>query len=325
MSCETIDHCLLLRKRLNDNAKCVNQSEYPGFFASAIAINGSVTPLVIKLVLITMLYALAVAVLCLYCPWATLSVSPFEYAGLVMGLVLVFRINAGYERWWEARKLWGTIIYSSRNLAIIVSVYTNTSQDETVQKIIRLIASMPYLMRNNLRLSDSIVDVCHLLDQNTYLELQDAEHRPAFISTKIACLLNHLHHKGSIDHFAFMKAEESRAVILDCQGACERILKTPIPFVMAVKARRFILLFLMILPFAIADIAWYVAPFITGLVAYALYSLDQIGIELQNPFSARNLSHLPLGDMSAKIEKNVFEIYQKFSKNQRVEYQPFCP
>ena len=92
-----------------------------------------------------------------------------------------------------------------------------------------------------------------------------------------------------------MQVDRERAALIDHIGACERILKTPLPLVYAIKIRRFIALFLLTLPFALLHRIngdWLV-PFITMMVAYPLMSLDQIGIELQNPFSKANLSHLP--------------------------------
>ena len=79
---------------------------------------------------------------------------------------------------------------------------------------------------------------------------------------------------------------------------------------MAVKSRRFIFLFLMALPFATVGTSIYITPFITGIVAYALLSLDQIGVELQHPFSQERLSHLPLNNICLNIEKNIVEIRQ---------------
>lgn len=113
---------------MKDNRKIVNQYESPDFLASALAIHGSVTPKVLKPVLVATLYACFISLLSLFIPWLAIPISPFEYAGLVMGLILVFRINAGYDRWWEARKLWGSVVNSSRNLAIIIANYVPSTE-----------------------------------------------------------------------------------------------------------------------------------------------------------------------------------------------------
>lgn len=293
---------------MKENKKMINQCEYPNFLVSALAIHGSVTPRVWKKVLVACIYACFISFLSIFIPWFSLPISPFEYAGVIMGLILVFRVNAGYDRWWEARKLWGTVVNCSRNLAIILVNYVEPSNRDKIYKSLGLIAAMPYLMKNTLRGVRSTEEVKHLLCDSTYTELQQWQHKPNFISSKFAELLSPLQKNGTLNQFSFLKAEELRETIIDCQGACERILKTPMPFVMAIKSRRFILLFLLILPVALVNYSIYINPIVMMFVAYALFSLDQIGVELQNPFSIENLSHLPLNDICKSLENNVMEI-----------------
>lgn len=293
---------------MTENKKTSNQYEYPNFLDCALAIHGSVTPRVWKKVVAACIYACFISLLSIFIPALSLPISPFEYAGVIMGLILVFRVNAGYDRWWEARKLWGTVTNCSRNLAIIITNYMRTSHKNERDASLGLIATMPYLMKNTLIGITSTDEVEHLLDDDTYIQLQQWKHKPNFISSKLAEIFSRLQENGTLNAFAFLKAEELRETVLDCQGACERILKTPMPFVMAIKSRRFILLFLLILPIALVNYSIYINPIIVTLVAYALFSLDQIGAELQNPFSIENLSHLPLNDICKTIENNVIEI-----------------
>lgn len=293
---------------MKDNKKNINQYEYANFMDCALAIEGSVTPKVWKKVLAVSLYASFISLLSIFIPWLSLPISPFEYAGGIMALILVFRVNAGYDRWWEARKLWGNVVNCSRNLAIIITNYVNPSCEEEIDKTLGLIAAMPYLMKNTLRGNTSTEEVKHLLGDDTYAQLQQWQHKPNLISSELALMLSRMQESGQLNQFSFLKAEELREAIVDCQGACERILKTPIPFVMAIKSRRFILLFLIILPVALVNYSVYINPIIEILVGYALFSLDQIGFELQNPFSIKNLSHLPLDDICSTIENNVIEI-----------------
>ena len=300
---------------MKENKKNINQYEYPNFMECALAINGSVTPKVWKKVLAITVYACFISLLSVFIPGCSLPISPFEYAGVIMGLILVFRVNAGYDRWWEGRKLWGTVVNCSRNLAIVIISYVEPSNKSERDKILGLIAAMPYLMKNNLRGTTSTEEVKHLLCDETYAELHQWQHKPNLISLKLALMLSQMLKSDNLNQFSFLKAEELREIIVDCQGACERILKTPMPFVMAIKSRRFILLFLIILPLALVNYSVYINPIIVALVGYALFSLDQIGVELQNPFSIENLSHLPLNDICRTIEHNVMEIQKsKVSK-----------
>lgn len=300
---------------MTENSKTINQYEYPNFLDSALAIHGSVTPKVWKKVFAAFIYACLISLLSIFIPSLSLPISPFEYAGAIMGLILVFRVNAGYDRWWEARKLWGTVVNCSRNLAIIIINYIRTSDSKEIENSLGLIAAMPYLMKNTLRRFTATDEVKHLLDEDTYAQLQQWQHQPNFISSKLAELLAKLQEEGQLNQFSFLKAEELRETMVDCQGACERILKTPMPFVMAIKSRRFILLFLMILPAALVNYSVYISPMIVTLVAYALFSLDQIGVELQNPFSIDNLSHLPLNEICNTIENNIAEIKKSHITN----------
>jgi ion channel-forming bestrophin family protein len=293
--------------------KLVNKYEYEGFFRTALALKGSVTPIVFTNVCIIMLYSCLISYLNYLIPEASLPIGPFEYAGLMMGLVLVFRVNAGHDRWWEARKLWGNIVNQSRNFAIIILNYPKADSLEWKIKISNYIAAMPYLIKNNLQNDPSIEDIKSLVDQETLEILIQADNKANALSTIIAHELHMLRVNNKLDDFAFLRAEEKRSLIIDSQGGCERILKTPMPFVMAVKSRRFILFFLLSLPFALVNASIIINPFITAVIAYALFSLDQIGIELQNPFSEDRLSHLPLNEICKTIEKNIMEL-QAISK-----------
>jgi len=299
---------------MNKKIPFVNQIEHDSFLQNALTLKGSVTPRVIKKVIFVFLYSCLISFINYIEPSVFLPIGPFEYAGLIMGLILVFRLNAGYDRWWEARKIWGNIVNQSRNLAIVISNYVLTDDSNEKLKVINYIAAMPFLVKNSLRGDDSVDDIKHLVGNIDLLKIIQSENKPAILSSMIAYGLNKFRNQNQLDSFSFLQAEEARALILDSHGACERILKTPIPFVMAVKSRRFIFLFLMALPFATDSTSLYITPFITGLVAYALLSLDQIGVELQNPFSQDRLSHLPLNNICNTIEKNISEIQKRMEE-----------
>lgn len=285
-----------------------NQPEYENFFKSALALKGSVTPKVMKKVGLIIIYTCLVSYLCYLFPLAVLPIGPFEYGGLIMGLILVFRVNAGYDRWWEARKLWGNVVNQCRNLAIILVNYTNHGGQDWILKITNMISALPYLMKDNLREQTNLQSLGHILDLENIQQLRESKHRPVILASMIAQEMQIARNNHGLDSFAFLQAQEQLNHIIDAQGACERILRTPMPFVMAVKSRRFILLFLLMLPFALANVSLFISPLIAGIVSYALFSLDQIGIELQNPFSEKNLSHLPLDNICKTIDDNIKEI-----------------
>ena len=293
---------------MNENNNLQNRPEYESFLKSALALKGSVTPKVMKKVGLIIIYTILASYLCYLYPSLVLPIGPFEYGGLIMGLILVFRVNAGYDRWWEARKLWGNVVNQCRNLAIILVNYTDQGAQDWIFKITNMISALPYLMKDNLREQTNLQYLCYLIDIENIQKLNASKHRPIVLSSMIAQELQIARNNYGLDSFAFLHAQEQIEHIIDAQGACERILRTPMPFVMAVKSRRFILFFLVMLPFALANSSVFISPLITGIVSYALFSLDQIGIELQNPFSEKNLSHLPLDNICKTIDANIKEI-----------------
>jgi ion channel-forming bestrophin family protein len=285
-----------------------NRPENTVFFKTALRIHGSATPKVIKLVMFFMFYAGMVSFLGHHYPQIGFPIGPFEYGGLIMGLILVFRINAGYDRWWEARKLWGTIVNQSRNLNIILMQYTKGEKQEWKKIMQQYLIAWPILMKVVLRGTLDIDAIKHLFSMDQLRILSQAKNPANLLSMWIAQHIQQGREMHIVDDFTFLRADEQREQMTNAQGACERILKTPMPLVMAIKSRRFILLFLLVLPFALINISVYITPWILFLVSYALLSLDQISIELQNPFSVKHLSHLPLDEICHSIEKNIIEM-----------------
>jgi putative membrane protein len=226
----------------------------------------------------------------------------------MLGLILVFRINAGYDRWWEARKLWGTIVNASRNLAIIIKRYSYSGDEAAILKIANYIGALPFLIKNHLREDQNMEEVKELIDAPLYSYILGEKNKPLALASALANALGVARKNDGLDSFSFLKAEEQRAIIVDCLGACERILKTPMPFVMSIKSRRFILIFLLTLPLALVTVSLVINPIVSSLVAYAIFSLDQIGVELQKPFCENSLSHLPLDEICNTIKNNVLEL-----------------
>lgn len=281
------------------------------FWREAFTWHGSVTPLVLPNVLFIGFIATVICVLAwleerFYQVEIGLEIAPFEVAGAALGLLLILRTNAGHDRWWEARKLWGGIVNQSRNVVISGLSYGPTDPVWR-DHFVKWAAAFPHVARCHLRGEPVPAEVTQLVGKEGAEHLTASVHPPSCVAMQLADLLREACDSGAMDRFAFIQVDRERATLIDHIGACERILKTPLPLVYAIKIRRFLALFLLTLPFALLHKmsgAWLV-PVITMMVAYPLMALDQIGIELQNPFAKANLSHLPLGDISANIEKNL--------------------
>lgn len=287
-----------------------------GFWREAFAAHESITSKVMPFVVIFGLIASGIcggawAVETLTRRPIGLEVTPYEFAGVALGLLLVLRMNAGYERWWEDRKLWRVIVNQSRNL-VISSMSYGPINSEWKDKVVRWAAVFPHVARLSLRGERPSSEVASLVGPENVEQLATEQHMPSFVAVKLGALLREACERLEMDRFFFIQVDRERSLLIDHIWACERMIKTPLPRIHSIKIRRFILLFLLTLPFGLLhrmNSDW-IIPFITMLVAYPLLSLDQIGIELENPFSTSSLSHLPLDDISATIEQSLFGVIE---------------
>jgi putative membrane protein len=236
-----------------------------------------------------------------------IEVAPYEFAGAILGSLLVLRANAGIDRWWEGRKLWGGITNQSRNLAVIV--LANGPEDlRWRREIIGWIAAFGHVARRSLRRQKVMTEVEALVGQDGVEWLAKAEHRPTAVALKIASLLREARDRGELDATAFLRADEQRNFLIDHVGGCERILKTPLASAYVVLIRRFIVLFLATLPFALLRRVEWLSPLVTTLVAYPIIALDHIADDLQQPFATSSINHLPLNDITTTIESNLLAL-----------------
>ncbi|QDT57341.1 Bestrophin, RFP-TM, chloride channel [Caulifigura coniformis] len=300
------------------------------YWLDAFTLRGSVTPHVASVVVTFGILSMGICSL----SWLAentighrlaLQDAPYEIAGAVLGLLLVFRTNAGYDRWWEARKLWGGIVNQSRNLAISGLTYGPTDADWR-RRFIAWTAAFPHVARNSLRGDSVPAEVNLLLGPQNARQLEECEHMPSLVSLRIALLLREANERHQMDRFSFLRVDHERAELINHIGACERILRTPLPRVYAIKVRQFITLFLLTLPLSLLhrlETDWLI-PLITMVVAYPLVALDQISVELQNPFNNLNLNHLPLDDIAAMIERNVTSL-SNYSDPENAEVIDFRP
>lgn len=235
-----------------------------------------------------------------------IEVGPHEIAGALLGVLLVMRTNAGYDRWWEARKLWGGIVNQSRNL-VLAALAHGPAEKRWRERIIRWTAAFPYAAKAKLRGEKHVPELKYLLGEEQAARVEAAEHMPSYVVLRIAELLREACERHGMDRFAFLQAERERCTLLDHLGGCERIRNTPLATVYAITIRRFILIYLTTVPFALLhkfEADWLV-PIVTLLLAYPVLTLDQIGVELQQPFATRSLNHLPLNAICHTIEKNL--------------------
>lgn len=285
-----------------------NPTEARGFWRDALAWNESITRRVSGRVLFFGAFGAVVALGSQAMGWRGLEDTHLQYTGGALVLLLVLRTNAGYERWWEARKLWGGIVNQSRNLVIKALAY-GPPDPEWRERLVRWAAAFPHVTRRSLRGERDAPELEEVLGSEAATrEVTEAEHMPSLVATKLSELLAEARRSEVLEGWALLEIERERALLIDHLGGCERILKTPLPRVHTIKLRRFILLYLLWLPIAIGSQSWLLSGVVAMLVAYPLFAIDQIGQELENPFSQVRASHLPLDGICETIQKNLFAL-----------------
>ncbi len=296
-------------------------NEHPSFWKEAFTWVGSATPRVLPNVVLFGLFAAAIIVADEYLESKyelriSIPITPFEFGGAVLALLMVLRTNAGYDRWWEARKLWGGIVNQSRNLAINAVIYGPKDQ-RWRENIVRWTAAFCHVARRSLRGEREIPEVAALVGESAALEIAAAVHMPSYVAGRIAQELRSVLDDQPNFGYQFLQIDRERATLIDHIGGCERILKTPLPNVYAIKIRRFIVLFLALIPLALLhkiERDWGI-PILTMVIAYPLLSLDAIGESLQNPFDVKRMSHLPLDSICKTIESNVLAVPRMCSED----------
>lgn len=224
--------------------------------------------------------------------------------GLALSMLLVFRTNTAYERWWEGRKMWGSLVNSSRNLALKLNAYPINKEDKIFFQL--MIINYAYALKNHLR-DTFLIDEFSSPQQNQFL-LHPQKHVPnqiaAFMFQKVM-ELKKCQYLSDID-ILFLNQELQN--FSDVTGACERIKKTPIPFSYSVFIKKFIFFYVMTLPISgVLSLYWLVIPVVV-FVFYALASLELIAEEIENPFGT-DANDLPAEDICATIKKSVFDIF----------------
>jgi len=221
--------------------------------------------------------------------------------GFVISLLLVFRTNTAYDRWWEGRKLWGTLVNNSRNLAIKLSVILKEEHDKAYFR--KIISSYASILQKHLTNEET----AKMLFDGLNLEIDHHKHKPNQVAKMLFQKIHDLHLQGKISGDQLIILNQEIQSFTDVCGACERIKNTPIPYSYSAFIKKFIFFYIMTLPFGyVFSLGYYVIPVVV-FIFYVLASLELIAEEIEDPFG-KDENDLPTEKIAANIKKNVEEI-----------------
>jgi len=221
--------------------------------------------------------------------------------GFVISLLLVFRTNTAYDRWWEGRKLWGGLVNNSRNLAIKLSAML---KDENDRKFFRkFIPTYASILHRHLHDSETSKQLFDDVD----LEIDHHKHKPNQVKRMMFHKINDLYASKKITGDQLIILNEELQSFTDICGACERIKNTPIPYSYSAFIKKFIFFYTMTLPFGYSiSLGYFVAPVVV-FIFYVLASLELIAEEIEDPFGDDE-NDLPTKKIAENIKKHVEEL-----------------
>lgn len=223
--------------------------------------------------------------------------------GFVLSLLLVFRTNTAYDRWWEGRKLWGKLVNDTRNFAVKINAILAEDR-KSADQIARYLKYFPHFLAKHLSQESTRL----ALDED-YSEIEKSlkHHGPTDLVILLTHKLHQLKKEGKISDTEMLYLDTQVSGFLDVCGGCERIKNTPIPYSYSSFIKKFIILYVLALPIAyVINLGLFMIP-LTVFVYYVLMSLELIAEEIEDPFN-NDENDIPMETIAQNIEKNVHQI-----------------
>lgn len=282
-------------------------------------VRGSVLPRIYRRLIVTTAIATALTLLEHFKPEYRLSLTttPFTLIGLALSIFLGFRNNTSYDRYWEGRRLWGSLVNTSRTIGRQVRLYLHVAKlepggrEDDARELARIrefqqemtyrIVAFVHALRMHLRREKPFDKLAELLPAADIEELRTERNVPDAVLSRIAERMQTAWRRGWIDPLHVIEIDKSLAELTNIQGGCERIRNTPIPFSYTVLIHRIVAVYCLLLPFGIYDTVQLATPLVVLFVSYAFFGLDAIGDEIEEPFGF-DPNDLPLLTLSTMIE-----------------------
>jgi putative membrane protein len=224
--------------------------------------------------------------------------------GFVLSLLLVFRTNSAYDRWWEGRKVWGSFVNNSRNLSLKLSALLLTTEEKDVFSA--LIINYNFAAKEHLR---NGADINELIFSKKYDRkwYENAAHIPNRIMKALYVEIHLLFSHNRITGEQLLFLNEELKSFTDNIGICERIKKTPIPYSYSLYLKKIIFLYVFTMPLGfVVEFGYWAMP-IVALVFYVFGSIELIAEEIEDPFGT-DANDLPTDQIYETIAENVREI-----------------
>lgn len=221
--------------------------------------------------------------------------------GVILGVLLGFRNVQAYDRWWEARKLWGQLINDSRNLCLKVKVLTKSDAGEQ-QRFGRLVVGFAVALKNHLRGGRPLRDVPGFAK-----ETDDPRHVPLHLAERVFRQLREWRSGGKLSDLDMLIVDPHAKALMDVSGACERILTSPVPLSYRALLRHGTIFYLLSAPWFMAGEYGYMAVGVVAMLAYFLLGIELTAEDVEEPFG-KDGDDLELGRFCETIRKSAEQV-----------------
>lgn len=222
--------------------------------------------------------------------------------GVALGLLLVFRTNASYDRYWEGRRLLSEIANHIRNLARQTQSFLGPGGCRA--EVRRLLPALYPLIRRHLRDERDWPELAAVLTREELAELESAATPPLACIKWISDLLTAEANAGLMVEPRLRHVDVTMGQMVGAIGHCERIAQTPVPFAYAHHIKAFLFIFCLTAPMALLSSMGWGAPGAIAVIVYGLYGIDEIGVEIEDPFG-NDPNDLPLDAIGETLEVDV--------------------
>ena len=281
-----------------------------------LLLRGSVLQQIWKVLLINVLLATLVTFThgVLFSQKITLTAIPFTLIGLPLAIFLGFRNTAAYDRYWEARKLWGELLLRCRNLSrqcqslidLPHPVPPGAGLDDVRVRMVHRAIAFCHTLRQQLRGVPDRGEVQALLQPSEWQALQRHGSKTSLLMQHMGMDLQHCLRGGHIGEPLAASIDNTLSALVSAAASCERIKSSPLPFSYSLLLHRTAYMYCFLLPFGLVDTIGFMTPFVVGIVAYTFFGLDALGDEIEEPFGQLP-NDLPLDAICRTIEINLRE------------------
>lgn len=233
---------------------------------------------------------------------------------LLLSLLLIFRTNSAQDRYWEGRKLWGSLVNTTRNLARGISIVIDRESflmDSPIkEENMKLIDAFCVAMKIHLRQEEFVQEeLMELMTSSKYEQLYKSGHPPLKIIFWLGEYLQEQYLLNRLNLYQLNTLHKLLDDLVDILGGCERILKTPTPIAYSLFLKQLLVIYCLILPVELVLHFHFWTILIMALFSLVLFGIEEIGSELENPFE-RDPNDLPLDLICNTISKNIQEMIE---------------